>query len=221
LGVLEERGKGDRSPLVGGIEKGNGLLGVGRYVAGLQNRDTGTFAGDEWGEEDTRFLFSALLTLSLLKLSHLVDVTKAVDYIVSCANFDGGYGVSPGTESHSGQIFACLGALTIAGRVDDVVDKERLGKWLSERQVDGGGLNGRPEKTEDVCYSWWVGASLKMIGKLHWIDKVKLKSFILECQVSGISRQVEAMLMGWLTGSRTRGLCGQARRHGRCLPHRF
>ena len=33
---------------------------------------------------------------------------------------------------------------------------------------------GRPEKLPDVCYSWWVLASLKIIGKLHWIDKVRL-----------------------------------------------
>ena len=33
-------------------------------------------------------------------------------------------------------------------------------------------IPGRPEKLPDVCYSWWVLASLKIIGKLHWIDKV-------------------------------------------------
>ena len=32
-------------------------------------------------------------------------------------------------------------------------------------------LSGRPEKLPDVCYSWWVLASLKIIGRLHWIDK--------------------------------------------------
>ena len=31
---------------------------------------------------------------------------------------------------------------------------------------------GRPEKLPDVCYSWWVLSSLKMIGRLHWISKV-------------------------------------------------
>jgi len=31
---------------------------------------------------------------------------------------------------------------------------------------------GRPEKLPDVCYSWWVLASLKIIGRLHWIDRV-------------------------------------------------
>ncbi|CAF95466.1 unnamed protein product, partial [Tetraodon nigroviridis] len=34
----------------------------------------------------------------------------------------------------------------------------------------------------DLCYSWWVLASLKIIGKLHWIDKAKLRTFILACQ---------------------------------------
>lgn len=113
-----------------------------------------------------------------------MDVKKAVDYIISCANFDGGYGVSPGAESHSGQIFACLGALSIAKRLD-VVNIDKLGRWLSERQLECGGLNGRPEKKEDVCYSWWVATSLAMIGRLHWIDGEKLTNFILKCQDTG------------------------------------
>ena len=37
-------------------------------------------------------------------------------------------------------------------------------------RLKGGGFNGRPEKLEDVCYSWWVGASLAMIRRLHWVD---------------------------------------------------
>ena len=152
-------------------------------IANLQNRETGTFAGDEWGETDTRFLYAALNALSLLRQTSLVDVPKAITYVQSCANFDGGYGISPGAESHAGQIFACVGALSIAGRLD-LVDKDRLAGWLSERQVGNGGLNGRPEKLEDLCYSWWVGSSLAMIGRIHWIDKDKLTAFILNCQVS-------------------------------------
>jgi geranylgeranyl transferase type-2 subunit beta len=151
-------------------------------IAGLQDRDTGTFAGDEWGEQDTRFLYGALNALSLMGLLHLVDVEKAVQHVHSCANFDGGYGTSPGAESHSGQVFTCVAALTIAGRLD-LVNSEKLGAWLSERQLKNGGLNGRPEKKEDVCYSWWVMSSMAMLDKLHWIDGDKLTKFILQCQV--------------------------------------
>jgi geranylgeranyl transferase type-2 subunit beta len=113
---------------------------------------------------------------------HMVDVTAAINHVQACANFDGGYGVRPGAESHAGQTFTCLGALAIANRLD-LVDRDRAGRWLSERQVEKGGLNGRPEKLEDVCYSWWVVSSLAMIGRLHWIDGQKLQSFILDCQV--------------------------------------
>lgn len=160
-----------------------GPIQVGRYLASLQQRDTGTFAGDIWGETDTRFLGAALIALSLLNLTSLVDIDKAVKHLELCKNFDGGFGVRPGAESHAAQIFPCLSALTIAKRLD-LVDKDRLGAWLSERQLSNGGLNGRPEKLEDVCYSWWVLSSLAMIDRLHWIDAEKLSSFILRCQDS-------------------------------------
>ncbi|KAF1997995.1 protein geranylgeranyltransferase type II beta subunit [Amniculicola lignicola CBS 123094] len=165
---LEQRVKGGRTK-------------IGQYIAALQDPVTGTFAGDEWGEQDTRFLYGAFNALSLMGLLHLVDVDKAVRYIQSCANFDGGYGTSPRAESHAGQIFTCVGALTIAGRLD-LVNQDKLGAWLSERQLKNGGLNGRPEKKEDVCYSWWVMSSLAMLSKLHWIDGDKLSEFILQCQ---------------------------------------
>lgn len=161
-------------------------------IAHLQDRQSGTFAGDEWGERDTRFLFGAFLALSLLDLMDLVDVGMAVEHIKACANFDGGFGTSPGAESHAGQIYTCVGALSIADRLD-LVDKDRLGGWLSERQLANGGLNGRPEKVEDVCYSWWVLSSLAVIGRLHWIDATKLTKFVLRCQVtcpSSVSSQL-------------------------------
>lgn len=41
---------------------------------------------------------------------------------------------------------------------------------------------GRPEKQPDVCYSWWVLASIAIIGKLDAIDKAALRRFILACQ---------------------------------------
>lgn len=57
-----------------------------------------------------------------------------------------------------------------------------LGWYLCERQVPGGGCNGRPEKLDDVCYGWWVLASLKILEQENWIDGISLKNFILDCQ---------------------------------------
>ncbi len=84
----------------------------------------------------------------------------------SCKNFDGGFGAVPGAESHAGQIFCCVGALSIAGALDHV-DVDLLGWWLCERQCDSGGLNGRPEKQADVCYSWWILSALSTIGRVR------------------------------------------------------
>jgi geranylgeranyl transferase type-2 subunit beta len=181
--------------------RGKGKAQVGKFIANLQDRETGTFNGDEWGEKDTRFLYGALNALSLLCLLSLVDVDKAVAHIVACSNFDGGYGVSPGAESHSGQVLTCVAALAIAGRLD-LIDKDKLGRWLSERQTPGGGLNGRPEKKEDVCYSWWVFSSLHIIDRAHWIDKDALAKFILGSQdaaTGGISDRPGDMVDVWHT----------------------
>lgn len=80
-------------------------------------------------------------------------------------------------------VWVCVAALAILDRLD-IVDRDTLGAWLSERQLPSGGLNGRPEKLEDVCYSWWDLASLSILGKLHWINRNKLIDFILSSQVS-------------------------------------
>ena len=54
-----------------------------------------------------------------------------------------------------------------------------------ERQTPGGGLNGRPQKEADVCYSWWVLSSLCLLQRQQWIDADALRSYILCCQDEG------------------------------------
>lgn len=187
-------------------------------IVSLQQTESGTFAGDQWGETDTRFLYGAMLALSLLNLLHLADVDKAVQHVLSCANFDGGFGSEPGAESHSGQILTCVGALAIAGRLD-LIDIDKLGGWLSERQLPNGGLNGRPEKKEDVCYSWWVASSLAMIGRLYWIDGSKLAEFILKAQVGWQCIMLLNVLTNDSQGSRARWHFRPSWRYGRRLSH--
>lgn len=71
-------------------------------IKGLQQED-GSFAGDEFGEIDTRFSYCAVAALSLLGRLDDIDRIKCAEFIDKCRNFDGGYGVTPGCESHAGQ----------------------------------------------------------------------------------------------------------------------
>lgn len=55
-------------------------------------------------EVDTRFTLCAFAALYLLDCLNAIDVEKAVEFILKCYNFDGGFGTRPGSESHSGQV---------------------------------------------------------------------------------------------------------------------
>ncbi|XP_051495574.1 uncharacterized protein LOC127393964 isoform X2 [Apus apus] len=87
--------------------------------AGTENPDTGFVfssrrsrcicwaffqsSSSQTGETDTRFSFCAAATLALLGKLDAIDVGKAVEFVLSCMNFDGGFGCRPGSESHVGQ----------------------------------------------------------------------------------------------------------------------
>ena len=127
--------------------------------------------GDEWGEIDCRFSYCAVSALSLLGRLDALDKDLTASWIIACVNFDGGYGMVPGAESHAayGQsalhlssvrvdvdseltVWTCVGTLAILDKLDSV-KRDMLSWWLCERQLPNGGLNGRPEKLEDVSVS--------------------------------------------------------------------
>ena len=152
------------------------------FVTSLQ-LPNGSFQGDRFGEIDNRFSYTALSSLSIL--GELTDsvVDPAVEFIMRCRNFDGAFGLVPGSESHASQVFTCVGALAITDRLHLLDNDSKLLAWLSDRQVlPSGGFNGRPEKLPDVCYSWWVLSSLAIFNKKHWVDLPLLEQFILSCQ---------------------------------------
>ena len=91
------------------------------------------------------------------------------------------YYEQPDAESHGAYVFTAVGALKLAGQMDRF-DNDELAYWLSERQQKKGGFNGRPEKLADVCYSWWIYSSFRILRRQTWIDQQGLENFILDCQ---------------------------------------
>jgi geranylgeranyl transferase type-2 subunit beta len=87
---------------------------VAKYIASLQ-RDGGEIIGDEYGEVDTRFVYTGVQALAILGKLEEINVDAAADFIARCQNFDGGFGLVPGAESHSAQS-KCARALNLSTR---------------------------------------------------------------------------------------------------------
>ncbi|TNJ29829.1 Rab geranylgeranyltransferase [Giardia muris] len=178
-----------------------GLI-LAQTIKELQDPTTGGFHGDHLtGEIDTRYAYAAVLSLTLLTeriphllkrpLSALIDVPALIRHLIACFNGDGGFGTRPGDESHGGQTFCCVAALKILGAIDQIPDPLLLVWWLSQRQCTNGGLCGRPDKSPDSCYSWWIGSPLHLVldsfetlrvpGNGQPISLSLLKDFIDAC----------------------------------------
>jgi len=70
----------------------------------------GSVSGDDFEESDTRFTYILLSSLSLLgRLEALDDLYEGrgrelvIGNLKGSMNFDGGFGVEPGAESHGAQ----------------------------------------------------------------------------------------------------------------------
>jgi geranylgeranyl transferase type-1 subunit beta len=44
------------------------------------------------------------------------------------------------------------------------------------------GMQGRPNKLEDTCYSYWIGGTLYLLGASHLLDGWALREYVLKCQ---------------------------------------
>lgn len=175
-----------------------------------------SFQCTQFGSEyDMRFLFCACSISYMLNDWSGVDIQKAIQYIQNCKSYDGSISLIPGQEGHGGSTFcgvACLrlmqtihpimNASTIlpATRKDvqiSIMDddwKRNLVHWCVSRQV--GGMQGRPNKVEDTCYSYWIGGTLQLLNSHHLLDREQLKKFVLECQnraFGGFGKAIGAM----------------------------
>ncbi|OEH76281.1 uncharacterized protein LOC34618192 [Cyclospora cayetanensis] len=96
-----------------------------------------------------------------------VRVDAVISWLLSLVGTDGGVGVSPGAEPHAGAAFCFAGCLALLRKRGALGRKavHRLERWLCERQLSGGAIQGRPGKAGDSCYTFWVTAALLLLGK--------------------------------------------------------
>lgn len=160
-------------------------------VKALQT-DEGNFSATLSGcESDMRFVYCAACISYILNDWSGFDIEKATDYVIKSIGYDYGIAQCPELESHGGTTFCALATLALTDQLDKLSEAQidGLKRWLVYRQIDG--FQGRPNKPVDTCYSFWVGASLKILNALQLTNYGSNRRYVYETQdmvVGGFSK---------------------------------
>ncbi len=117
-----------------------------------------------------RFLYCACAISAMLDDWRGVNIPKAVEFIRSSTSYDGGIAQRPMSESHGGSTYCAIAALSLMQQLDQgLADRQRTLQWCLRRQIEG--FQGRINKPGDTCYSFWIGASLQLLGGLSLANR--------------------------------------------------
>ena len=150
-------------------------------------------------EVDVRFTYSALMVLRCLNVTPAeagLDVCLVGAFIMrSFCPLDGGFGSLPGAaEAHGGMTFCAVASLSLLGMLHgpELVDVRRklrrycamrLGTSFCEGEAEYVGIQGRPNKPCDTCYTHWVGCTIALLGMELDDEAVdNIIRFVMACQ---------------------------------------
>lgn len=136
----------------------------------------------EGSENDMRFLYCVASICYILDDFSTIDVDKAVEYITNSLSYEGGFGQGPFLEAHGGSTFCAIASLHLFQRMDALTESEieLVKHWCHQRQQSG--FQGRPNKPVDTCYSFWIGAALKILDSFDQTDKSTNRLWLLSVQ---------------------------------------
>ncbi|CAM4803790.1 unnamed protein product [Rotaria magnacalcarata] len=136
-------------------------------------------------ESDLRFVYCACVVAFILNDWSGINKDACTNFILQCQTYEYAFGQVPGAEAHGGSTFCAVAALSLMGRLKDFEHQHDLVRWCLQRQTEG--FNGRPSKADDSCYSWWIGATLKLCNKENLINFDENQNFLhaTESQVTG------------------------------------
>ncbi|QLG72414.1 hypothetical protein HG535_0D01220 [Zygotorulaspora mrakii] len=137
------------------------------------------------GETDTRGVYCALSVASMLGIMTPELCEGVEDFLISCQNYEGGFGgCAHEDEAHGGYTFCAIASLSILAAIDRI-DTSKLALWCSQRQDNAEkGFCGRSNKLVDGCYSFWIGSTASILewhGCAECVNKEALKEYILYC----------------------------------------
>ncbi|XP_037081061.1 geranylgeranyl transferase type-1 subunit beta-like [Pollicipes pollicipes] len=149
----------------------------------LQLPDGSFLSSLHGGESDMRFVYCAAAVCHMLDDWSGMDRQRTRQYILRSLRYDHGISQGPLLESHGGSVFCACATLSLMGELHTTLsDAQRDGLvfWCLSRQ--GGGFNGRPNKQEDSCYTFWIGASLHLLDAYALVQTPRLRQFVYSTQ---------------------------------------
>ncbi|XP_030557075.1 geranylgeranyl transferase type-1 subunit beta isoform X1 [Drosophila novamexicana] len=151
-------------------------------VAAVQHADGSFSASIDGSENDMRFVYCAATICHMLDCWDGVNKEAMFQFIMRSLRYDYGFSQELEGESHGGTTFCALAALELSGQLHrlDETTAERIKRWLVFRQMDG--FQGRPNKPVDTCYSFWIGAALRILNGFELTDYAQNREYILSTQ---------------------------------------
>lgn len=135
------------------------------------------------GESDMRLVYCATAVSCLLNDWSGINKDKCAKFIKDSLSYEGAFAQCPGAEAHGGSTFCALASLKLMSKLEDTLTKEdieRLIRWCINRLDNG--FSGRPNKDQDTCYSFWIGACLVILDHFKFVEQKNLLDFILMAQ---------------------------------------
>ncbi|KFD54322.1 hypothetical protein M514_04864 [Trichuris suis] len=146
-------------------------------------------------ESDMRHVYAAVAICYVLHDFSPINIPKLLSFIDKCWRYEGGFGQTYNTEAHGGSTYCAVASLYLLGKLDDVnvlstAKRRQLLRWLVLKQNEG--FHGRVNKDDDSCYTFWIGATLRMLSAHELIDRQRLFNFADEVRCNnhgGFSRE--------------------------------
>lgn len=136
-------------------------------------------------ENDLRFVYCACVVAFILNDWSGIKKDLCTKFILQCRTYEYAFGQIPGAEAHGGSTFCAIAALALLDQLKTLDHQEELIHWCLQRQTEG--FNGRPNKPDDSCYSWWIVATLKLLEKDFLINYQTNETFLhaTESKITG------------------------------------
>ncbi|WVF66279.1 hypothetical protein IAT40_001019 [Kwoniella sp. CBS 6097] len=143
-------------------------------------------------QSDVRMVYCATVISHVIRDFSGMDIDATERFLSGCKTWEGGYASRLGViEAQGGTTYCSLATLSILDRLSFTNSRDETLRWLVARQI--GGFQGRPGKLEDVCYSFWCGGAISILGQGTLINKQADRSFLLSAQfpIGGFGKEPE------------------------------